>query len=266
MANVDERWLLEGSAPKRYEQCKVPTLFRPLAERFIAYVGIQRGERLLDVACGTGIVARLAAPLTGRCGRVVGVDLNAQMLAVAKSCEPLDGMDIEWRQADAGELPFGSCSFDTVLCQQALQFFPDRARSLFEMRRVLRPDGKLAINVWAARNPYLRALARALRGHVSDESAQRCLSPLALCDGVALRSLVYTAGFRQVTLHIATIFRHMRDLRETLFGEIQDLPFACDIDQAGERARIGMAESMSAELRPYRTTSGYLIPADVYFS
>jgi ubiquinone/menaquinone biosynthesis C-methylase UbiE len=265
MASIDERWLLQGSAPQRYEQYKVPSLFRPLAERFIAHIDIRRGQRLLDVACGTGIVARLAAPLAGRSGRVVGIDLNPHMLSVARACESIDGPAIEWRHADANELPFECCTFDTVLCQQGLQFFPDRTRSLVEMRRVLEPGGGLALNVWAARNPYLRALANALQRHVSDGSAARCLSPLMLDDGAALAALLETTGFHDVRLHLATIFRHMGDLRETLFDEIRDLPFASDICQAGEEAQVEIAKAVSAELSPFRTQSGYLVPADVYF-
>jgi len=265
MTRADERWLLEDAAPQHYEQYKVPALFRPLAERFIHHVGIQPGECVLDVACGTGIVARLAAAFVGRCGRVSGIDLNEQMLAVARGCEPIDGVPIDWRQADAGELPFESCPFDTVLCQQGLQFFPDRVRALLEMRRVLRPGGRLALNVWAARNPYLYALSQALQRHVSDESAERCLSPLMLCDGVSLAALVHTAGFLEVRLHLVTIFRHVGILRESLFEEIQDLPFAAEVEAAGNEARIEMARMMCAALRTYRTGSGYLIPVDAYF-
>jgi len=264
MANP-ERWQLEGDEPQRYERYKVPKLFRPLAERFIKHLGFTTGERVLDVACGTGIVARLAAPLVGRQGRVVGIDLNVRMLAVAAGCEPRSGAVVEWREADAQALPFPHASFDTVVCQQGLQFFPDRVGALHEMHRVLVPGGRLALNVWGARNAYLRALSQSLSRHISAAAAERTIAPLGLNDANVLRSLVQGSGFCEVALQAATIFRHMRDLRETLPLEIAGTPFASEVRAASDAVRAAMVADMSAALHAYRDGDRYVVPAEVYF-
>jgi SAM-dependent methyltransferase len=265
MKSTGERWLLQGHAPRRYERYKVPRIFRPLAERFVDHVGNRPGERLLDVACGTGIVARVAAPLVRAHGKVAAIDVNCEMLAVAAGCARVEGAVIEWLQADATELPFGSGAFDTVLCQQGLQFFPDRARALGEMRRVLAPDGRIALNVWGPRNPYLHALARALRRHFGAEAAERSRAPLALADRAALLALLQAAGLRSIALHAVTILREVGDLRQGLLQEIADFPFAAQVCQADTPTLAAMAQSMIAELRPYRTQAGYLVPVDAYF-
>jgi len=103
----------------------------------------QEGDRVLDVACGTGPVARYIAPFVGSTGRVVGLDLNSGMLDTARAMPVPAGVSIEWREGNATALPFPNAGFDVVCCQQGLQFFPDRPAALREMHRVLAPN-------WAA--------------------------------------------------------------------------------------------------------------------
>ena len=130
-----EHWQLDGSAPELYERYLVPAITRIWASDLIDRAGPKPGKSLLDVACGTGVVARLAAERM-RTGRVVGLDLNEGMLAVARSV-PITGAPIEWREGSALSLPFENRSFDLVLCQLGVQFFPDRSLALREMKRVL---------------------------------------------------------------------------------------------------------------------------------
>ncbi len=112
----------------------------------------QSGERVLDIACGTGVVTHLVVPHVGATGKVVGLDLNAGRLAVAQSLSSVSGITIEWREGDVNALPFPDADFDLVTCQQGFQFFPDRLVALREMSRVLVPGGRLALNVWCSRN------------------------------------------------------------------------------------------------------------------
>ena len=153
-----ETFQLSAVAAEAYESTFVPALFAEWAPHLCDLAGVRPGQRVLDVACGTGIVARVAADRLAGAGRVVGVDLNEAMLAVARRVRP----DLEWRQGDAEALPFPPASFDRVLCQMALMFFPDRARALREMRRVAAPDGVAAFVVPATpgRSARLRALRR----------------------------------------------------------------------------------------------------------
>ena len=141
-----ERFQLSLEAAELYEARFVPAIFAEWAPRLADIADVRPGHEVLDVACGTGIVARVVADRQGGDGRVVGVDLNPGMLAVARRERP----DLDWRQADVGALPFPDRSFDRVLCQMALMFFPDRSAALREMARVIRPGGVVALCVPAA--------------------------------------------------------------------------------------------------------------------
>ena len=126
---TQEGWQLTADGPGNYEQYQVPSIFEPLARIFLHEIALRPGQSVLDVACGTGIVGRLAAPVVGVRGRIVGVDLNAGMLAVARKNAPAGAALLEWRQGDALALPCADREFDAVLCQQGLQQFPDRVVS-----------------------------------------------------------------------------------------------------------------------------------------
>ncbi|HEX6759755.1 MAG TPA: methyltransferase domain-containing protein [Propionibacteriaceae bacterium] len=129
-----------------YEELFVPALFAQWAPLMIDIAHIEDGQRVLDVACGTGVVARAAADRVGRSGSVVGLDLNPAMLEVAAGTR----RDIEWRQGDAANLPFEDSEFDAVLCQSALFFFPDVDAAVAEMARVVRPGGGVAVQTYAS--------------------------------------------------------------------------------------------------------------------
>ena len=121
-----ERFQITGSAAERYERHLVPTLFEPWAKNIIGCARLQPGERTLDIACGTGVVARHVAQQIGDSGSITGIDLNEGMLEMARAQAEKMGAKVEWRQGDAGALPFADAGFNVVLCQQGLQFFPDK--------------------------------------------------------------------------------------------------------------------------------------------
>ena len=122
MAQTDNGWQLEASAPELYERVMVPASARLWAADLVARAAPKPGQRGLDVACGTGIVARFAAAAMGT-GHVTGLDINKGMLAVARSRSAGSGLNIEWHEASALDLPFPDSSFDLILCQLGLQFF-----------------------------------------------------------------------------------------------------------------------------------------------
>src|SRR5262249_46338280 len=145
-----ERWQVSGTAAEFYERY-VRLIMEPWVRCLVDVAALRPAEHALDVACGTGFVARLAADRVAPDGRVVGIDLNAGMIERArKASTAARGTTIEWRTGDAIALPFENAAFDVVLCQQGVQFFPDRVKGLREMRRVLRPGGRLAFTVWSA--------------------------------------------------------------------------------------------------------------------
>lgn len=129
---------------RAYENLHVPALFKQWCPRVLDAAGVSVGDGVLDVACGTGVLAREAAVRVGAGGSVAGVDPGRGMLAVAKELAP----HIEWRAGTAESLPYPDRLFDAVCCQFGFMFFTDRSLALREMIRVLRPGGKLAVAVW----------------------------------------------------------------------------------------------------------------------
>ena len=113
-----------SNAAEVYETELVPAIFAPWAPLLVAKAALRHGERVLDVACGTGVVTRLAAEQVGTGGHVVGVDLNPGMLGRARASSLPEGTAVEWREGDAGALPFSAASFDAVFCQLGLQVTP----------------------------------------------------------------------------------------------------------------------------------------------
>lgn len=141
-----ETFQLSLAAAEAYESRFVPALFAEWVPLIVDAAGVTAGNEVLDVACGTGVVARGAAERVGGGGRVVGVDVNEAMLTVARRLSP----GIDWRTGDACRLPFRNSSFDAVLCQAALMFFGDPAGAVREMSRVARERGTVAVQVWAS--------------------------------------------------------------------------------------------------------------------
>ncbi len=158
----DEHWQLQGSAAELYQRYLVPAITTKWAEDLVDRAQACPGEGVLDVACGTGVVARLAAKRV-RNRQVTGLDLNPGMLAVARGV-PSEGAPITWIEGSALDLPFPLDSFDVVLCQLGLQFFPDQQRGLREMGRVLRNSGRVALSVYSSieRTPGANAFVLAL--------------------------------------------------------------------------------------------------------
>ena len=197
-----------SSVPKAYDEFFVPRVFEPWAILLLDEANLQSGEAVLDVATGPGTVARLAAVRVGPRGRVVAIDIAQPMLDIARGKAPLaDAAAIEYQQSPATQLPPEAGVFDAVLCQQGLQFFPDRPAALREMHRVLKPNGRAALAVWAEleRNQIFVAYHAALRATVPPELADLATAPFSFSSGTALKAAAEDAGFRQVRLLTPTL-------------------------------------------------------------
>ncbi len=251
-------WRLEGSAAEAYERYLVPAFFGPFADRLIELAEPRPADRALDVACGTGIVARRIA---SRVAGVVGLDSNPDMIEVATAIEP----SIEWRTAEAGAMPLPDASIDLVLCQQGLQFFPDRAAALGEMRRVLAPGGRLAVSVWRAaeHNPGWLRLADALDRHAGPEVGAIMRAPFAL-GADELRELVRGAGFRDVAVRIRIEPVRFPSARELLLRQQVASPLAGPLSGLAKEEHEALVRDIAAALRPYTDDDGVCFPMETH--
>ncbi len=258
MASMD--WGIQiGSAPAIYQEFLVPAMFAPFAERLVEHGYVQPGSRVLDIACGTGIVSRAAAILAGTGGSVAGVDLGEPTVAIARS-HPAEenAAPIDYAQADATTLPFDAEDFDVALCQQGLQFFPDRAAALAEMRRVLKPGGSVAIATWKDIEPPFSAIADALGRHVSTEAAQMMHSPFTLGDGATLAQLMSDAGFHEVTVIDETIECTWASHPEFARRYIAASPIASVFAAASSHSQQAISDEVTERLAPHATADGSL--------
>jgi ubiquinone/menaquinone biosynthesis C-methylase UbiE len=179
--------------PEIYERILVQPLFRPFAEQLVARLEPAATDSLLDIACGTGIVARIGREKLGRGARIVGVDAAPPMLAVARSVDAT----IDWREGSAMSLPVPEGErFSLIACHQGLQFFPDKPAAVREMRRVIAPGGRVAVACWLSLSelPGAREL---------NEVAERHVGPIAdsrhsFGGAEALEALLVAAGFKHV--------------------------------------------------------------------
>src|SRR5262245_24186423 len=191
------------SVPKAYDEFLVPRISEPWAKVLLEEADLRPGESALDIATGLGTVARLAAGRVGAKGRVVATDIAPPMLDIAKAKrQPSAAAPIDYVLSPAAPLAAPAGTFDAVLCQQGLQFFPDRPSALGEMRRVLRPSGRTAIAVWAEleRNQVYAAFHAALKATVRSDLAELITAPFSWPSGTALKSAAEDAGFRNVRL------------------------------------------------------------------
>ena len=231
-----------------YESYMVPTLFGPWADVLVRAAQPRPGERVLDVACGTGIVARRAAPIVGPTGQVVGLDLNPNMLAVARAAAEREGLAVDWREGRAERLPFPDGGFDLALCQFGLMFFADRRAALGEMHRVLRGGGRVALGVWQGldRHPFYRALDEAIERRLGMSGVRDIF---ALGDAGELRTLLAEAGFRDVAIEPVSMTARLPNPGAFLAGEIDvDTAAIPSMQHLDAQARRGVTEAIREDM------------------
>lgn len=249
-----------GSAPASYEGFLVPAMFAPFAERLVELVQVGSGSVVLDVACGTGVVSRAAARLAGVDGSVTGIDLGEPTLEIARSL-PLEAgaAPITYICSDAASLPVRDDAFDIAVCQQGLQFFPDRGRALAEMRRALRSGGRLAVATWTdlEHSPFA-VLADALSAHLSPDVADMLRWPFALGNAEELERLVTTAGFTEVLTMQEAIECTWSSHADWAPRVIASGPVAHMFASASSDTQRAVTEDVASRLAPHVTTDGRL--------
>lgn len=261
-------WQLEESSAKAYERYLVPLLFAPGAEGLIELAALKPGERVLDVACGTGIVARRAAARVASGGKVVGLDVNEGMLGVARSVSRDIHPPIDWRRGDAVDMPFADETFDVICCQQGLQFFEDRPAALGEMHRVLAPDGRLLLSVLRStkHNPGWALLVEALERYVGPDAGAIMRSPFPSLNADKLRDLFIGAGFRDVHISIGIGPVRYPSAEEFLRLEAVSSPLAAPIGVLADNVREALIRDLSEALVEYTDDDGIIFPAEIYLA
>jgi ubiquinone/menaquinone biosynthesis C-methylase UbiE len=246
-----ESFQIPPEAAEAYEAKFVPAIFAEWAPHTVDAAGVGPGDRVLDVACGTGVVARTAAGVVGPDGRVTGVDLNQAMLTVAARVAP----GIEWHQGDVAALPFPDASFDASMCQMALMFFPDRTRAIEEMARVTRPGGRVAIVVPAglSQQPAYRQFVDIAARHAGDE-ARPLLSTYWNCGDLdALAAMMEDVGLVSNEARTKSGPARFDSPEDLVVTEVEGSPLA---EQISDDAYAAIRRDVGAEMARYVTADG----------
>jgi SAM-dependent methyltransferase len=255
-----ESWQVSGDAAEVYERCFVPAIFGRWAPQVAAAARIAAGDRVLDVGCGTGVLARAAADRVAADGQVTGLDLNEGMLAVARRLRP----KIDWRQGDATSLPFADESFDVVVSQFALMYFPDRTAALKEMVRVLRPGGRLGIAVWG---PFERATGYVILTEIAQRrcgqaAADVLTAPVALGDKDKVVDLFNAAGISEVVVELRDGTITFPTIETFIETEVKGSPLEGLLDEESYR---GLLREAQDKLQQFRADGGEVtMPMDAF--
>lgn len=241
---------------ENYERILVPSIFRPWAEELLGRARpIGAADRILDLGCGTGIVARVLRERLGGAARITGVDASPAMLAMARTLAP----ELAWHEADATNLPFADASFELVVAQQMLQFVPDCAAALREIRRVLVPGGRLVAATWRPRHeqPLYDLLGRIAERHLGTPNEKRFL----LGDDARLRRLLEEAGFGGVRIDVVTREETFTDFPYRMSALAANFDLST-LSEAEREVRVAAVEEESrAAAKRFQNGAGIVAPA-----
>lgn len=260
-------WQLARQSAERYQNILTPAILGPFARTLVEHAALEPGERVVDVGCGTGAATRYAAEAVGSAGHVLGVDVNGSMIDVARSLPPVAGSPIEWRVATATSLPLPDQSVDVALCAQTLQFVPERLLALSEMRRVIKPTGRVALSLWCniKDNAYFCSLVEAIARHVGLDTAAGLKSAFSLSDANAIYDLLKAAGFRQIEMVVKQLDLPLPELTEFLPRHISATPMDAGFQRVPAAMQQAVIREVSAQLSAYRMNGQPRIPFKSHF-
>lgn len=254
---------LRRTEAENYARDFVPVIPAPLAADLIEVAVPKPGEFAVDVACGTGVLTRLAAERVGAAGKVVGIDLVPEMLAVAGETPVASGASIKWLEADAEALPLPDDSYDLVLCQLGLMFFPDRSAAVREMRRVLSPGGRVAINVPGTIPPLFDIMADALGRHINPDLLPGFLRAIFSVSENDLLTLLQGNDFHDVTVDIVTKTLRLPPPAQFLWQYLEVTPLAGVVLAADVDRRQALEDDVVARWQEFADVDGLLVDLPV---
>jgi ubiquinone/menaquinone biosynthesis C-methylase UbiE len=262
---MTEGFQLESAGPAAYERYLVPTFFAPCAGELLATAPPRPGERVLDLACGTGIVARRASAFAG-VGQVIGVDVNPAMISVARDVPQDPVGQIEWRTSDAHHIPLEADNIDLACCQQGLQFFSDPAAVIRELRRVVAPGGRLLLAVWRQleHNPAFGVLSDVLERQVGHPAADMMRAPFRGPSPDELRDWLTNGGFPVVSLRIAAYLVRFPSVEEFLRQEAAGSPLAGPLGDANATSLTSLIADLEESMEHFVDDQGVALPMQTW--
>jgi SAM-dependent methyltransferase len=265
---TSRRWQLDGSAAERYLEVLEPAILGPVAEALVTHVAPRVGARVIDIGCGTGAAALKASELVGRTGRVVGVDINRQMIEVARSRPAPQFAEVEWLEASAMDIPLPDGVFDTAVSSQVLQFVDEPERAMEEARRVLRPGGLVGVGLWCPldSNPYFSNLVASISEHIDSNTAGGLGAAFSFSDEHRIRRLLVAAGFEEVSITTATIHSDLPPLGEFVPRHIGATPMAAGYLAASPEDQERVIRHVEAELQSFSSGGRCRVPFLSYFA
>ncbi|HEX9834881.1 MAG TPA: methyltransferase domain-containing protein [Mycobacterium sp.] len=237
-----------GTAAENYQRDFVPAIATPVSQLLLRAAGLRPGERVLDVACGTGLISRLAAERVGAAGSVIGIDISADMIDVAKAVPAPHTID--WRIADAVALPIPDNAIDVVLCQMGLMFMENRTGAIAEMRRVLVPSGRAVVATPGHIQPLFEVMERAIVEQISADLGGFVSSVFSMHDPEDVTAQLREGGLHDVSATVLTTTLRLPPPAQFLWQYINLTPMAALIGQAPDRAKEAMERQFVDGTRP----------------
>jgi SAM-dependent methyltransferase len=253
---------LAGDGPEIYEKYMVPLWFGRWAEALIESVALKPRERVLDVACGTGVTSRLAKDKVGLNGRVDGLDINASMLSKAR--EIAGEVEINWIESDASNTGLPSGSYDVVLSQHGYHYFTDKPAALIEFRRLLRSGGRIAFSIWDGHSPYTLAICAAVEKFISPEIAAKQRSQRLTPLTKELQDQVNSAGFSGVDVERQELMIDVPLAEEFVPLHLCSMPIAGAYLALDETAKNALINEVSRAMEPYIQGNRLVYPDAVH--
>jgi ubiquinone/menaquinone biosynthesis C-methylase UbiE len=252
---------LSGDAPGLYARF-AGKIIGTFTDELIQAGAPQDGDRVLDVACGTGLVAGRIRLLSQKLCAVTGIDINERMLRVAQG-----NPEVEWHQGSAAAMPFANGSFDLVLCQQGLQYFPDRPTAIGEMARVLVPGGRIAVSVWGAyeRQPFHVALIEEIGQYMGADAKAAFDLAFSLNTAAELRQLAAGAGLTHIRVRFAhRTMRHAAPA-QLVAGFTATTPVAGQFLAMSDERQRAFVGSVVRRLSSYMDDGGLAVPQENHY-